>query len=289
MKTHPSISSYASRLIHNALATVLTLATLGAVPITSNATELLAGSASGGRLVLFSSDDPEDVAVIHITGLQPNEEILGMDVRPATGELYALGGSSRLYTIDLAGRTAHPVGTNSFTPALNGVRFGFDFNPTVDRIRIVSDTGQNLRAHPVTGVIVAVDGGLAYGTNDAGFGIAPMAVGAAYNNNDNDPTTGTMLFNLDAGRDVLVLQNPPNAGALSTVGSLGVDVSDIAGFDVAASDGTAYASLINRGRPGRGNRAGLYVIDLETGAATFIGKIGGPKPLVSLATLGEMP
>ena len=289
MKAHSSMSSYPSRLIHNCLATVLTFAALGAVPIASAAGELLVGSASGGRLVLFSSDDPEDVAVIHITGLQPNEEILGLDVRPATGELYGLGGSSRLYTIDLIERTAHPVGTNRFTPALQGVRFGFDFNPTVDRIRIVSDTGQNLRAHPVTGVIVAVDGGLAYGTNDAGFGVAPMAVGAAYNNNDNDPATGTMLFNLDASRDVLVLQNPPNAGVLTTVGSLGVDASDIAGFDVAASDGTAYANLINLARPGRSNRAGLYTIDLETGAATFIGKIGGPKPLLSLATLGTMP
>jgi Domain of unknown function (DUF4394) len=98
-----------------------------------------------------------------------------------------------------------------------------------------------------------------------------------------------MLFNLDAARDVLVLQNPPNAGVLTTVGSLGVDVSEIAGFDVAASDGTAYASLIHRVRSGRSNRAGLYTIDLETGVATFIGKIGGPKPLLSLATLGEMP
>src|SRR5688572_12188184 len=112
----------------------------------SIAAEVLAGAAPKGRLVLFSSDDPSDVEVVRIKGLQRGEEILGLDMRPATGQLYALGSSSRLYTIDYIAGTATPVGTGPFTPALIGTRFGFDFNPTVDRIRIVSDTGQNLRA-----------------------------------------------------------------------------------------------------------------------------------------------
>jgi len=257
--------------------------------VSARGAELLVGSASGGRLVLFASDQPEDVAVVHLAGLQPDEEILGVDMRPATGQLYALGSSSRIYAIDLAARSASPVGAGSFTPALSGTRFGFDFNPTVDRIRIVSDNGQNLRAHPDTGVIVAVDGSLAYATNDAGFGLNPMAAGAAYINNDTNPATGTVLYNLDAGRDVLVIQNPPNAGALTTVGALGVDVTGVAGLDVAASDGTAYASLVEAGQRGESDRASLYTINLVTGAATLVGRIGGPKPLLSLAALGSIP
>jgi hypothetical protein len=249
----------------------------------------MVGSAPGGKLVLFTSDSPEEAAVVHLTGLQANEEILGVDRRPATGQLYALGSSSRLYVIDLAARTATPVGTNTLTPTLNGTSFGFDFNPVVDRIRIVSDSGQNLRAHPDTGAIVATDGSLAYDTNDVGTGISPRAVGSAYINNDTDPATGTVLYNIDAGRDVLVIQNPPNAGVLTTIGALGVDATSITGFDVAASNGLAYAALVEAGQPANSDRASLYTINLTTGAATRVGKIGGPKPLMSLATLGSIP
>ena len=54
-------------------------------------------------------------------------------------------------------------GAPAFTPALSGTAFGFDFNPTVDRIRVVSDTGQNLRLNPDTGAVAAVDGALNQG------------------------------------------------------------------------------------------------------------------------------
>jgi hypothetical protein len=251
--------------------------------------EVLVGSAPGGRLVLFSSDDPEDVAVVKVSGLQPGEEILGVDVRPATGELYGLGSSSQLYTLDPSAGTAMPVGSGPFTPALSGTYFGFDFNPTVDRIRIVSDNGQNLRANPTNGLIVAVDGALAYATNDSGFGMSATVVGGAYINNDLNPATGTVLYDIDAARDVLVIQNPPNNGTLTTVGALGLDVTGVAGFDVAASDGTAYAALVPAGQPGNSARASLFTINLMTGAAMNLGKIGGPKPLLSLTAMGQLP
>lgn len=255
---------------------------------TTSAAEMLAGIAPKGRLVLFSSANPEEVVVVHITGLQPGEELLGVDARPATGGLYGLGSSSRIYTIDPLTGQAMAVGSEPFTPALSGTHFGFDFNPTVDRIRIVSDSGQNLRAHPITGAVVATDGSLAYAEGDSGFGLAPAVCAAAYTNNDNDPATGTMLFDIDFERDALVLQSPPNAGGLITVGALGLDVTSIAGFDVAGSDGTAYASLVAIDQPGNSSRSGLYTIDLTTGAAAYVGLIGGPKPLSSLTALGSM-
>ena len=95
---------------------------------------------------------------------------------------------------------ATALGTAPFSPALSGSAFGFDFNPTVDRIRIVSDTGQNLRAHPDTGAVVAVDGSLRYAITDVAAGHDPDVVGAAYTNPDIDPATGTTLFDLDASR-----------------------------------------------------------------------------------------
>ncbi len=282
----------------------LAAALLAATSASTVAAELIAGAAPKGRLVLFSSDDPGNVAVLKIKGLQRREEILGLDMRPATGQLYALGSSSRIYTIDYVTGTAAPVSSGPFTPELNGTRFGFDFNPTVDRIRIVSNTGQNLRAHPDTGVIAAIDGNLNYATNDPAVGVTPAVTAVAYINNDTNPATGTVLFDIDTALGTLVMQNPPNAGTLVTVGLLGLDVAYAAGFDVAASDGTAYAAIgvskdhdddddvtepSDRGRHwAKSRRAGLYTIDLTTGQATFMGRIGGPTPLTSLATLGSL-
>ncbi len=252
------------------------------------AAEWLAGIAANGRLVLFASDNLEDVTVVQVKGLQVNETLLGLDMRPATGELYALGSTSRLYKIDWQSGQATPVGSAPFSTLLAGENFAFDFNPVVDRIRIMSDSGQNLRAHPDTGAIAAVDASLAYAAADSGFASVPAVSACAYTNSDTDPATGTTLYDIDTARDVLVIQNPPNAGTLNTVGALGVDVTGVAGFDIAVSTGTAYASLIvDEGNP-NAQRASLYSIDLATGAATASGKIGGPKPLTSLTALGPV-
>lgn len=152
----------------------------------------------------------------------------------------------------------------------------------------MSDTGQNLRAHPDTGAIVAVDASLAYAAGDPGFSTAPAVTACAYINNDNDPLTGTVLFNLDSARGTLVRQDPPNAGTLNTVGPLGLPVADACGFDIAGSDGTAYASVILRDGRRRDPRATLVTIDIASGAATVVGKIGSPRPVASLTALGRI-
>ena len=116
-----------------------------------------------------------------------------------------------------------------------------------------------------------------------------MIVAAAYINNDNDPATGTILFDIDTGTDTVVMQNPPNNGTLVTMGPLGIDATSVAGFDVAGSDGTAFAALVEADQSGNSDRASLYIINLASGAATSLGKIGGPKPLMSLAAIGQLP
>src|SRR5688572_9051732 len=99
-------------------------------------------------LVSFDSADPcAVVGSVPISGLQPDEDVLGIDFRPSNGVLYALGSTSRIYTIDTATGVATAVGPQLSTP-LEGYAFGFDFNPranaNVGAIRIVSNTGQNL-------------------------------------------------------------------------------------------------------------------------------------------------
>src|SRR4030095_14815219 len=88
---------------------------------------------------------------------QGGENVLGIDFRPATGELYGLGSTSRLYRIGIANGAAVQVGAGPFSPLLSGTDFGFDFNPQSDRIRVVSDAEQNLRLNPDNGTIAGVD------------------------------------------------------------------------------------------------------------------------------------
>ena len=112
------------------------------------------------HLIRFNAGQPRTLLDKKpLTGLQPGEVILGIDFRLNKGVLYALGnlrGQGRLYTVDTATGRATPVG-EPLAVALEGVEFGFDFNPTVDRIRVVSNTGQNLRLHPDTGAVVDAD------------------------------------------------------------------------------------------------------------------------------------
>lgn len=273
---------------------LLCLAGALAVPAGAQAAESLVGVTADNRLVIVRSDVPSQVQYsVPLAGLVDGERIVGLDRRPATGTLYALGASSRVYTVDPASGWAMAVGLPSlpaFAPALEGTAFGFDFNPTVDRIRVVSDTGQDLRLNPETGTVAAVDGQLRYAPGDAGAGTAPKVVEAAYTNSVRGATT-TTLYDIDAARDVLVTQAPPNDGVLNTVGPLGLDVAAAGGFDIAA-DGTAYAALT---RAGAASPA-LYSVNLTSGATTLLGSLaatpvpGGPaSPIVALAASGPAP
>ena len=137
-------------------------------------------------------------AGIAFTGLPAGEQIVGLDVRPANKQVVALSTASRLYRIDVATGAATAIGAAALTPALSGASFGFDFNPTVDRIRATSDVRQNLRLHPDTGATAFVDGTLTYAAGDAGASATPRIVGSAYTNSVAGATT-TTLFDIDAG------------------------------------------------------------------------------------------
>lgn len=172
---------------------------------------------------------------IAVTGLQSGEILLGIDFRPATGQLYGVGSTSRLYHINTQSGIATALGTGPFTPAIEGTMVGFDFNPTVDRIRLVTNTTQDLRLHPETGAVVAIDGNLNGYAN-------PMVAAVAYTNSFAG-TTSTQLFDIDASTDRLYLQDPPNAGGLKEVGTLGLDISAVGGFDIAADNNFGIASV----------------------------------------------
>jgi hypothetical protein len=168
---------------------------------------------------------------------------------------------------------------------MSGTAFGFDFNPTVDRIRVTSDADINLRVHPDTGALVATDGPLAYAADDPNVGQNPFVTASAYTNNFAGATT-TTLYDIDTNLDVLVTQIPPNSGTLNTVGPLGVNATDVNGFDIATFSGTAFAAL-NTG----GNESVLYTVNLATGAVTPVGQIGpaGTGAVRGLAVANAFP
>lgn len=238
--------------------------------------ELVYGLTTRNQLVSFDSATPGVLLHSHfISGMQGGEQIIGIDFRPATGELFAMGSFNRLYTINPANASATAVGAG-FTPQLNGVEFGFDFNPVVDLVRVTSDLGQNLRLNPATGANAGTDGNLVYGAGDPNFGTAAHVSGSAYSNNLAGAQT-TTLYNIDSGLDILTIQNPPNSGTLTTVGALGFNTSGLVGFDIFGPNNTALASLTAPG----GASSSLFAVNLATGAASAIGTIGvGTDPVL---------
>ena len=239
-----------------------------AAPATAQAADQLAGVTDGNTLVLFQSDAPGEIQYsVPLSGLAPGERIVGLDRRPATGGLMALGATSRIYAVDAASGAANAIG-NPFTPALNGSSFGFSFNPTADRARSVSDAGQNVRINPDNGNVSEADGNLQYAAGDAGAGTTPSVIAAAYTNSVAGATS-TTLYDIDAARDALVIQNPPNDGTLNTVGALGVDVTGPGGFDISPFTNSAFAALRRAGQ----TNPELFEINLQNGNATAVGPI----------------
>lgn len=225
------------------------------------------------QLVRLNTQNPSaSMGMTTVTGILNNERLMGIDFRPATGQLYGVSSGSRLYIINTNTGAATPVGSGAFTPAIMGDALGFDFNPTVDRIRLVTQRGQNLRLNPETGAVMIVDGPI--------NGVAGASVsGVAYTNNRSGVTT-TTLYDIDPVTDKLYRQNPPNDGTLAEVGPLGVDIAGLSNFDI-APDGSAIASMIS------GGTQALYEINLTTGRAELIGNLPSAMSIVGLAIPSE--
>ncbi len=224
------------------------------------------GVTSGNALVRFDTASPTVVtSTTAITGLAGGDVIVGIDFRPATNALFALGSSGTLYSVDITTAAATTIAT--VAPAISGTAFGVDFNPTVDRLRITSDADQNLRVVPDTGV-ATVDVALQYAGTDVNAAANPNVTASGYTNSFAGATT-TTLYGIDTTLNILVTQLPPNNGTLNTVGPLGVDPSAVTGFDIDGSGNVAYAAL----QVGAGTS--IYTINLTTGAATLLGAVGG--------------
>jgi Domain of unknown function (DUF4394) len=213
-----------------------------------------------------------------LLGFGLGENLVGIALRPANQRLYALtrnaANAGALYTINTSTGVATlvaaltPAAASSYT-SLSGTRFAMKFNPSVDRLRLVSDDGTDMRVVADTAQVL-VDTPLNPGS--------PHIVGVAYTNSFAGAAS-TTLYDIDSSTDTLSTQNPPNSGMLNVVGALGFDVSAELGFDIAtlATVNYAYAGFTV------GGTSKLYTIDLTSGAASALGNIGsGSVPIISL-------
>ena len=212
------------------------------------------GVDENNNLVTFDSSSPSSFSSsTKITGL--NNSILAIDFRPLNGALYGLGADKTVYTIDTATGIATAVGG---ALGLSGAEFAFDFNPTIDRLRIVGNSNENYVFDPNSGALTTATP-VAYAAGDVNAGLDADITGGAYTSSTFGAAgSTTQLYGIDTARDVLVRQ-ANNTGVLQTVGATGVDLGSRTSFDIAGTDAFAF------------NGSTLYRVDLTSGAFSQVG------------------
>lgn len=236
-------------------------------PLPATGTGRIILAAAGTKLLELTSDAPSKVAVRDVSGLAPGERLVGLDFRK-NGTLYAVGTTSRLFSVAPASATASAVSYAPFAELLDGTAFGFGFDPVSDLARVTSNTSENIRVEADTGTVTNVDGTVHYVAGDVNVEAVPGVTAVAYAENGKgyaiDVTTGSLARILDS-----------YSGAIQTIGTLGVNVTDVAGFDIAGND--AFAALRV------GAVTSLYAVDLATGKVVSMGMIGDGGPVTGLA------
>ncbi len=252
---------------------------------------------TGSTLQRFSLLDPATTTNVGITGLTAGEQLVGMDSRPATGQVFALGvnfanNNATLYRLDPQTGTLTTIGsagaillTSGSFPDPASIGYGMDFNPTVDRIRVVASSGLNIRINPNTGTLALQDVALNGGT----------ATATAYTNNFGGATATTQYsFNTLNGN--LFIQNPPNNGTLTFVGNLSpFDFQLLGGFDIPPSVAVSTSGSAASGEGwmliGRSGGAftQLYRVDLATGAGVATGLFNSTTSAAGLIAWASVP
>jgi hypothetical protein len=264
----------ASALLATALAAALPAQAETVYGLTAGATT---------TLVSFDSANPTSLSVVGpVSGIINGLSLRAIDFRPADGLLYGLataGNQGQLYTIDLSNGVASSVGRGFSFTGDAGLSVSIDFNPVVDRLRVVADNGLNLRLNPNTGGVAGSDTAL----SAAGMG------DVAYINNFVGATqttlygfTGSQLVTIGGIHGV----PSPNSGLVNAVGPTGASAWDNmnVGFDIGSS-GSAYLSFDDAASSSFDSE--FYKINLSNGATTFVGKL--PVAMLDIAVAVPEP
>ena len=249
--------------------------------------------------VLFNVNPYQpDVVVksVSLTGLQGEDQLIGIDYRVARGDLYGLANSGRIYVINTSTGKASLVNGLDAVPEMAVGPYGFDFNPAADKLRVVGNKNRNLRLDPDSGAKVdfdkntsgiQTDPNLVFDSQDPMVGEFPDIVAAAYTYNPNDSKL-TTNYAIDRRSGKLLMQGTkegvlpsvsPNLGVLYTIGDLGTGPLKDASFDISDVSNTAFAALLSANE----QETVLVEVDLSTGAASKVGTFGDGSHVVGFA------
>lgn len=268
----------------------------------------LNGTLTAPSLVKFALRTPNTISsTVNVTGLSTGDQLLSIDFRPATGELFGLvrnGTSGKLVTINPStGATTFRANlvdqADGTTPIVLDANktYNIDFNPMADALRIVSSStggaggdGENRRAFvETTGARTA---GFTFiepnVTNGGDLQVDTAATTPAANDfdvqqvayiNSYGNTSNTALYDIDATNDDLLNQAPANSGKLNKVGDLTTtNFNAYAGFDITGGDNGARIIAARETATGPFS---LYNVDVfGNGAATPAGVVTGQTNVI---------
>jgi len=220
------------------------------------------GLVDGTSIVTIDPATRKVTATAPIKGLA---SVVGIDVRPADGMIYAVTADGGIHTVDA--KTGQATMKSKLSETLKGTVTVVDFNPAADRLRVITSDGSNLRINVDDGK-TTVDGALKFKDGDAQAGKTPNVIAAAYTNSANPKPSATALYDIDAAGHLLS-QAPPNDGVLNTIGMLGIKIDGPVAFNIVNKGEDNAAWLVTGGT--------LYSVDLKTGKATSAGKLEGIK------------
>lgn len=293
-------------ILSKAAVLILALASIGSA-IRVQAETIFAINDSN-QLFSFDSATPGTITTpTTVTGVTAGFLLRAIDFRPATGQLYAVGTSTstptmgQVFVLDTVNNTASAFGGVITLTGNTSTRISIDWNPMVDRLRIVTSSDQNFRFNP-NDMLLTADTSLMYAAGDPG-GNPPgnptinQITAVAYTNNFAGATS-TTLYGWDSFYDRLVtigsitgMPESPNGGMLFTVnassGPPPATISFGLGMDISIS-GIAYLNYDDFNNDGGEDPEHLGIIDLATGEVTDIGQIGsGPLDVIDFAVVPE--
>ncbi len=200
-----------------------------------------------------------DLGAVAIRGLRTGELIISIDVRPVTRVLYGVSNMNKIYTIDRTTGLARPLSRTNFTPAIEGSTVGFDFNLKTGMIMLMTDIGQTLTIHPLTGLVVGKAETNLKGINAlANAGLETYSI----------TTTDGFLNGMDSDGNTKVL----GPTGLTIVGEGGLDYSR--GLTIGVFLASGFVPNISPIQDELTEEAyRLYSIDTQTGQATSLGRV----------------
>ncbi len=257
--------------------TLLAVAVLAAG---SASAQTLVGLTSANQITRFEAATPAMATTVGITGLATGDRFIGIDLRPTNNTIYGITVSNQIYTINEFTGAASFVAALSVPVVSGNVGWGFDFNPSADyaggsSLRLTSSAGDNFAINAGTGVV-----------GNTASNILGAYTSVAYTNSSPaSAPANTQLYYIDSSNDTLnFTAGGFNSPAISTVGSLGVDVVQAGGFDITPNGmGFAALNLANSASL----TSGIYSINLMTGAATLNGTFNGTLSGLTVSAVPE--